>query len=72
MTLVSIFTGIFAIAEAVPILRDAFHSAVSMYYAKKIAESTKERKDAIDELNKAKSVQEIQNAVGRIVRARAD
>lgn len=71
MSLVTIFTGIFAIAEAVPVLRDAFHSAISMYYAKKIAEATKERTDAIDDLSKAKDVQAIQNALGRIVRARA-
>lgn len=71
MSLVGFITGVFAIAEAIPVIRDAFHSAVSMYYAQKIAKATAERNGAVDDLSKAKTKEEIQKALGRIVRARA-
>ena len=72
MSIVAFISGLFAVAEAVPILRDALHSAISLYYAQKIAKSTKERADAIQILKDSNSVEEIQAALGRIVRARAD
>lgn len=71
MTLVSFFTGLFAVAEAVPVIRDAFHAAIGLYYAKKIEAANKERSDGIKDLEKAKSLEDIQSALGRIVRNRA-
>lgn len=68
MNLVAIFKGIFAIFESVPILRDAFFSALEAYYQKKITEAYHKRIEGIDALKNAQTIEDYQNALSAIVR----
>ena len=70
MTLTAFIAGIFAIAEAIPILRDALWDAISLYYMKKIEMAKVHRNEAIEELKKAETPEQYQAALGNIVRNR--
>lgn len=69
MTLVAILKGMFAFFESVPIIRDAFFSALESFYEAKIAKARKERLDAIKKLDDAITIEEYQTALGALVRA---
>lgn len=69
--MIQFFTGFFAVMEAVPIVRDAFMAALSLYYSAKIEKAKRERHEAVKDLEKAQNVDEIALALGRIIRARA-
>ena len=71
MSLTAIFTGIFAVMEAIPILRDAFHAAMSLYYAKKIETATRERSEAVEEFKKADTLEQVESAFFKIINNRA-
>ena len=68
MSFVTILKGLFAFFESVPILRDAFFSALEAFYEAKIAKARKERLDAIKKLDEAVTIEEYQAALGDLVR----
>lgn len=69
--MIQFFTGLFAVMEAVPIIRDAFMSALSLYYSAKIEKAKRERHEAVLDLEKATNADEIAEALSRIIRNRA-
>lgn len=69
--MIKFFTGFFAVMEAVPIIRDAFMAALSLYYSAKIEKAKKERHEAVSDLERAVTIEEISKALGRIIRNRA-
>ncbi len=70
MTVAAFFSGLFAIFEAIPILRDGFLSALSLYYQSKIDAAKVQRTDGAKELENAKTPEEVQKALGNIIRGR--
>jgi len=68
MSLTAIFTGIFAVFKSIPIVRDAFHAALSLYYQDMVDTARRNRTAGSKEYENAKTPEEYQAALGIIVR----
>lgn len=71
MTISAFFAGLFAIFEAVPILRDGFLAALHLYFEKKIEAAREQRTEGGKELENAKTIEEYQKALGTIIRGKS-
>lgn len=70
MTITAIISGIFAIFEAVPIMRDALYAAIDGVVARRVEAARQGRIGGYDELTKAQTPEQILAALGNIVRNR--
>jgi len=70
MTLVALFKGLFTIAEAIPILRDAFYQAMDYFIAKRVEAARQGRILGYDQLNNARGAESAISALGVLVRNR--
>lgn len=71
MTFAAFFKGLFAIAEAVPVIRDGFYAALSEFYQRKMDAAKQQRNAGLKELKSAETPEQIQKALSIIIRGKS-
>lgn len=70
MTITAVISGIFAIFESIPIMRDALYAAIDMRIAARVEAARQGRIGGYNELQTAKTSEEALAALGNIIRSR--